>query len=91
MEKKFKKQNRIRWFQGNGGFLLVYSIFKEWKKWGRFYLTGFRGFYKIINCARMKTNILPEINILFIGAQTEHIMSYVFGLGSFSLRAKVDQ
>ena len=38
----------------------------------------------------METNILPEINILFIGAQTEHIMSYVFGLGSFSLRAKVD-
>lgn len=39
----------------------------------------------------METNILPEINILFIGAQTEHIMSYMFGLGSFLLGAKVDQ
>jgi len=34
----------------------------------------------------MATKILPELNILFIGAQTEHIMSCVFGLGSFSLK-----
>ena len=49
----------------------------------------------------MQTNILPEINILFIGAQTEHIINCVFGLGSFlftptflkkmGVGAKVDQ
>ena len=51
----------------------------------------------------METNILPEINILFIRAQAKHIMSCMFGLGSFlltrldtelsnqGLRAKVDQ
>jgi hypothetical protein len=39
----------------------------------------------------MAANILPELNTLFIGAQAEYVMSYVFGLGSFSLkkRAKV--
>ena len=36
----------------------------------------------------MTTNILPEPNILFIGAQTEHTMSCVFGLGSFSLEKR---